>query len=197
MNFDILSLAENKEEVFKEINHQLQSEKNAFIKESMKEKSLSGIGSYNIEGVKSLVSKANIIFYGWILLAATFAFLNVKMFRMDESIFLYSVVVITVLFLMSLIFVWIPLKKRVITVLFYEQVINKKLMNYVANNINPIVLNYLKIKSPKKEISYALLEDFISGEFDDEIEKEGLYMTQVHLKNALVKEVWKKLDATK
>lgn len=197
MNFDILSLAENKEEVFKEINHQLQSEKNAFIKESMKEKSLSGIGSYNIEGVKSLVSKANIIFYGWILLAATFAFLNVKMFRMDESIFLYSVVVITVLFLMSLIFVWIPLKKRVITVLFYEQVINKKLMNYIANNINPIVLNYLKIKSPKKEISYALLEDFISGEFDDEIEKEGLYMTQVHLKNALVKEVWKKLDATK
>jgi len=197
VNFDILSLAENKEEVFKEINHQLQSEKNAFIKESMKEKSLSGIGSYNIEGVKSLVSKANIIFYGWILLAATFAFLNVKMFRMDESIFLYSVVVITVLFLMSLIFVWIPLKKRVITVLFYEQVINKKLMNYVANNINPIVLNYLKIKSPKKEISYALLEDFISGEFDDEIEKEGLYMTQVHLKNALVKEVWKKLDATK
>lgn len=197
MNFDILSLAENKEEVFKEINHQLQSEKNAFIKESMKEKSLSGIGSYNIEGVKSLVSKANIIFYGWILLAATFAFLNVKMFRMDESIFLYSVVVITVLFLISLIFVWIPLKKRVITVLFYEQVINKKLMNYVANNINPIVLNYLKIKSPKKEISYALLEDFISGEFDDEIEKEGLYMTQVHLKNALVKEVWKKLDATK
>lgn len=197
MNFDILSLAENKEEVFKEINHQLQSEKNTFIKESMKEKSLSGIGSYNIEGVKSLVSKANIIFYGWILLAATFAFLNVKMFRMDESIFLYSVVVITVLFLISLIFVWIPLKKRVITVLFYEQVINKKLMNYVANNINPIVLNYLKIKSPKKEISYALLEDFISGEFDDEIEKEGLYMTQVHLKNALVKEVWKKLDATK
>lgn len=197
MNFDILSLAENKEEVFKEINHQLQSEKNAFIKESMKEKSLSGIGSYNIEGVKSLVSKANIIFYGWILLAATFAFLNVKMFRMDESIFLYSVVVITVLFLISLIFVWIPLKKRVITVLFYEQVINKKLMNYVANNINPIVLNYLKIKSPKKEISYALLEDFISGEFDDEIEKEGLYMTQVQLKNALVKEVWKKLDATK
>lgn len=197
MNFNILSLDENKEEVFKEINHQLQSEKNAFIKESMKEKSLSGIGSYNIEGVKSLVSKANIIFYGWILLAATFAFLNVKMFRMDESIFLYSVVVITVLFLMSLIFVWIPLKKRVITVLFYEQVINKKLMNYVANNINPIVLNYLKIKSPKKEISYALLEDFISGEFDDEIEKEGLYMTQVHLKNALVKEVWKKLDATK
>lgn len=197
MNFNILSLAENKEEVFKEINHQLQSEKNAFIKESMKEKSLSGIGSYNIEGVKNLVSKANIIFYGWILLAATFAFLNVKMFRMDESIFLYSVVVITVLFLMSLIFVWIPLKKRVITVLFYEQVINKKLMNYVANNINPIVLNYLKIKSPKKEISYALLEDFISGEFDDEIEKEGLYMTQVHLKNALVKEVWKKLDATK
>lgn len=197
MNFDILSLAENKEEVFKEINHQLQSEKNTFIKESMKEKSLSGIGSYNIEGVKSLVSKANIIFYGWILLAATFAFLNVKMFRMDESIFLYSVVVITVLFLMSLIFVWIPLKKRVITVLFYEQVINKKLMNYVANNINPIVLNYLKIKSPKKEISYALLEDFISGEFDDEIEKEGLYMTQVHLKNALVKDVWKKLDATK
>lgn len=197
MNFNILSLDENKEEVFKEINHQLQSEKDAFIKESMKEKSLSGIGSYNIEGVKSLVSKANIIFYGWILLAATFAFLNVKMFRMDESIFLYSVVVITVLFLMSLIFVWIPLKKRVITVLFYEQVINKKLMNYVANNINPIVLNYLKIKSPKKEISYALLEDFISGEFDDEIEKEGLYMTQVHLKNALVKEVWKKLDATK
>lgn len=197
MNFNILSLDENKEEVFKEINHQLQSEKNAFIKESMKEKSLSGIGSYNIEGVKSLVSKANIIFYGWILLAATFAFLNVKMFRMDESIFLYSVVVITVLFLMSLIFVWIPLKKRVITVLFYEQVINKKLMNYVANNINPIVLNYLKIKSPKKEISYALLEDFISGEFDDEIEKEGLYMTQVHLKNALVKDVWKKLDATK
>jgi len=197
VNFNILSLDENKEEVFKEINHQLQSEKNAFIKESMKEKSLSGIGSYNIEGVKSLVSKANIIFYGWILLAATFAFLNVKMFRMDESIFLYSVVVITVLFLMSLIFVWIPLKKRVITVLFYEQVINKKLMNYVANNINPIVLNYLKIKSPKKEISYALLEDFISGEFDDEIEKEGLYMTQVHLKNALVKDVWKKLDATK
>lgn len=197
MNFNILSLAENKEEVFKEINHQIQSEKNTFIKKSMKEKSLSGIGSYNVEGVKSLVSKANIIFYGLILLAATFAFLNVKMFRMDESIILYSVVVITVLFLMSLIFVWIPLKKRVITVLFYEQVINKKLMNYVANNINPIVLNYLKIKSPKKEISYALLEDFISGEFDDEIEKEGLYMTQVNLKNTLVKEVWKKLDATK
>lgn len=197
MNFNILSLAENKEEVFKEINHQLQSEKNAFIKESMKEKSLSGIGSYNIEGVKSLVSKANIIFYGLVLLAATFAFLNVKMFRMDESILVYSVIIITVLFLMSLFFVWIPLKKRVITVLFYEQVINKRLMNYLTHNINPIVLNYLKIKSTKKEISYALLEDFISGEFDDEIEKEVLYMTQIHSKNLLVKEVWRKLDAMK
>lgn len=197
MNFNILSLSENKEEVFKEINHQLQSEKDAFIKENMKEKSLSGIGSYNIEGVKNLVSKANIIFYGLLSLAATFAFLNVKMFRMDESILIYSIVVITVLFLMSLIFVWIPLKKRVITVLFYEKIINKRLMNYLTQNINPIVLNYLKIKSPKKEISYALLEDFISGEFDEEIEKEGLYMTQIHLNNALVKEVWKKLDATK
>lgn len=197
LNSNIIVSNNDDELVITKIKEIIQNDKKKYINEKIKEKSLFGIGCYNIEKIKSLVFYANLSFYIFILLVLSLSILNIKVFKMDKDLMIYSIVISVLTFISALCFSWIPLKRKVVTVLFYETKINKVLDKYLQENINNVVLNYLKIKCPKKEISYEILLDFIKGKFDDEIRNEMFYMLRIKKHKELVNNVWKSLDASK
>lgn len=197
LNSNIIISNNDNELIIKKIKETIQNDKKKYISKKIKEKSLFGIGCYNIEKIKDLVFYANLSFYIFILLVLTLSLLNIKVFKMDKDLMLYSIVLSVLTFISALCFSWIPLKRKVVTVLFYETKINKVLDKYLQENINNVVLNYLKIKSSKKEISYEILSNFIRGKFDDEIRNEMSYMLKIKKHKELVNNVWEILDASK